>query len=709
MRFSSYALPALAANLVAALPAPQDIDLDMVIAAPDPTYTETLGLTAQVVTYDTTAIAAAATAAASSVAIDVTDVLDGTAIVSKRAEATPTAAHNDKRELGARGAACTALPTGVAAYALSADTASDFRANASFASIASNAPVPSGYISTVVNAGGANSAYGYLGYSNLASYDTNACAAKCSKTIGCMAFNIYFERDPSVDPGTGDSGCANPSSVVYAKCALWGGPLSNDNAVNKGQMRNQFEVAVAGSNAYQNNSLTIPAGYSLKAAYNNVAINAPYDFQGYNTFMGSTIFTQGPFNIQLCADYCSAQTKYNVANPASDGTPPKSCSFFNTYMLYKNSASNPQGQYCSIYTEVWSDAYSTNSGQYRGSDRYFVGYSYTFFNSSSQGTSPKVGDKNGAIYQARQDMTYFPSQLTSTFQPYCSSLLGYTPLVATTTPSATFTPFATATATVTVTAQAKRKRDDETTNLPSDLIIPWPTSVPINFEKRAASTPDVLTKYPAAVQSGACSLVITQATSASTTTAATVTVTVPTQTTFATSTATIAAAAAAAAAPSGSLKIQGGTYDGLFVMNAPGRVNPRVSVYLVTNDVTKATLFTLDSSSRLSSGSGRAAFMNSASSSSGSNAHSDAFVEFSFADAEVPKGVTGPQSVPGARYPVCNFASGSLSCAAGNGDSRHILQICPNWPDQSYGTGPYLTLNGIEISGCETVKIIQIQ
>ena len=163
MRFSSYALPALAANLAAALPRPQDIDLDMVEAAPDPTYTQTLGLTAQVVTYDTTAILAEATAAATVTSVAVDDVLDGTAIVSKR-DATPTPTTNDKRDIDivARGAACTALPTGIASYALSADTASDFRANGSWASMASQAPVPSGYVNTVVNAGGANSGYGYL-------------------------------------------------------------------------------------------------------------------------------------------------------------------------------------------------------------------------------------------------------------------------------------------------------------------------------------------------------------------------------------------------------------------------------------------------------------------------------------------------------------------------------------------------------------------
>ncbi|KAG9550478.1 hypothetical protein KCU71_g15764, partial [Aureobasidium melanogenum] len=683
MRFSSYALPALAAKLAAALPAPQDINIDMVIAAPDPTYTESLGLTAQVVTYDTTAIAAAATAAVSSVSVAVTDVLDGTAVVS----ATPTAASNDKRELGARGAACTALPTGVASYALSVDTASAFRANGSYASIASNAPVPSGYVSTVVNAGGANSGYGYLGYSNLASYDTNACAAKCSKTVGCMAFNIYFERDPSVDPGTGNSGCANPSSVVYAKCALWGGPLNSDNAVNKGQMRNQFEIAVAGSNAYQNNSLTIPAGYSLKGAYNNVAINAPYDVQGYNSYIFSTIFTDGPFNIQLCADYCSAQTKYNLANPAKDGTPPKQCNFFNTYMLYKNTASNPQGQYCAIYTETWDSSFAVNSGQMRGSDRYFVGYSYTFFNSSSPGIAPKVGDTNGAVYQARQDMTYFPSQLTATFQPYCSNLLGYTALVATTTPSATFTPFTTATATVTVTAQAKRKRDDQT----ESPLIPRPTDLTTYLQKRAAPTytPDALTKYPTGIQSAACSLIVTQVTSTSTTTAATVTVTASTQTTFVTSTAT-------AAATPFLLQISGGTHDGTYFVADTSKYG--VAPFASTQDKTQATRFSITSAGHLSSGEDVEACLDI--SYPTSDAFSNLFVMLTSVTA------AGRLSCS---YPVCSIATGTLQCAADPGSStpRNVLQVCNlGGLSEFTGSSPYLALNPSPISGCDTVNIV---
>jgi hypothetical protein len=64
---------------------------------------------------------------------------------------------------------------------------------------------------------------------------------------------------------------------------LWGGPLNKDNAVNTGQPRNKFDVAVAGSNAYQNPNLKVPDGFTLTGVPEKAAINAPYDKQGYNT------------------------------------------------------------------------------------------------------------------------------------------------------------------------------------------------------------------------------------------------------------------------------------------------------------------------------------------------------------------------------------------------------------------------------------------
>lgn len=136
MRFSSYALPALAANLVAALPRPQEIDLDMVLAAPDPSFTQDPTATAQTVAYDTASVLAEATAVITSVSVEISDVLSATAIVSNLKRAAPTTCVPQP-------AGATSAPT----YTPGPDTdnASAFLANPYYASIASAAAAPSGY------------------------------------------------------------------------------------------------------------------------------------------------------------------------------------------------------------------------------------------------------------------------------------------------------------------------------------------------------------------------------------------------------------------------------------------------------------------------------------------------------------------------------------------------------------------------------------
>lgn len=123
------------AALAVAMPAarPQEINVKMVLAAPEAvTYDPAIGATAQVVSYDYTSLIAQATAPATSVASDVA--------------ATATA-------IAKRGAACTSLAPGASgAPTYSPDTPAAFASNPDFASIASSAPVPNGYINTYTNA-----------------------------------------------------------------------------------------------------------------------------------------------------------------------------------------------------------------------------------------------------------------------------------------------------------------------------------------------------------------------------------------------------------------------------------------------------------------------------------------------------------------------------------------------------------------------------
>jgi len=303
----SFVLGTAVVCLAFAAPAPQDIDFDLADAVPNPSYTTTLS----VVTYDATAILDSALPQITSSA---TDTLPAT-----------TDGVNNK----VKRTACASQPTGAGPIP-SPDSPSAFLAYAKFSASATNAPTPSGYSQTYKNLRGASNAYGYMGYSTLSTYDSTACAAKCNKVTGCMALNIFFERDPILDPGTGSSGCRNPASTTNIKCVLWGGPVSSDNAVNVGQWQNQFQIVIAGSNGYVNNTLVEPAGYNIPLNLGDTAINAPYDVNGFDSYMGSAIFSSGPFNSSLCAAACSQKSAYNVAHPPTDGSPVATCQFFNS-------------------------------------------------------------------------------------------------------------------------------------------------------------------------------------------------------------------------------------------------------------------------------------------------------------------------------------------------------------------------------------------
>ncbi|KAI5212560.1 hypothetical protein E4T38_00598 [Aureobasidium subglaciale] len=552
MRFSSYALPALAAHLAAALPRPQDIDLDMVLAAPDPTYSQDIGATAQTITVDPQALIASATAAVSSVSVAVSDVLSQTAVVnSKRAAASPTT--------------CASQPAGASSaptYAADVDNVSNFRANTYYSSVAAAAPTPTGYTQSFQAQTASNNAFGYMGFDTFDDYDVNTCATRCNVKYGCVSFNIYFERDPSVNPD--DSSCSDPRSVTMIKCVYWGGQVTQENAQNTGQPRGKFIVAIAGSNGYVSTQISTPAGYQIGVPYGKFAINAPYDAQGYNTvseqdwlsktpadsrqYMGAKIFT-GTWDVSQCSNYCDAQTKYNLATAPKDGTPAKVCKFFNTYLLQAKLANGtivPQGQYCSLYTEAWPIKYAVNGGQWRGQDQYTVDYSFGYAKTaSSSDVDPTLGDANGAKYQAVADIKW------SSLQPFCSSFLSYsTPLV--TVATTTFvTPVATSTVYSISTVAAMRKRaggasptaglttdasagiavliDDKNTTwyLPQSQ---GNVNAPIQKRTASLAIPGGLSKYPTTVIRSACEMQATPVTATSTITSA-VTLTTATSTT----------------------------------------------------------------------------------------------------------------------------------------------------------------------------------
>lgn len=200
--------------------------------------------------------------------------------------------------------------------------------------------------------------------------------------------------------------------------------------------------------------------------------------------MGARIFTS-TWEVATCAAYCDSQTAYNKATAPTDGTPYKICNFFNTYVLTEYMANGtvvPQGQYCSLYTEAWNSTYAVNGGQWWGDNQYLVSYSFGY-PKLNPGIDPSVGDAVGAEHQAVADIEW------ASLQPFCSSYLGYTAQTMTVTTTTTSTLGATSTMPQTSAVQ----------NQPT-----------VQKQKRALSTPDVLTKYPATIVSSACQLQATQ-------------------------------------------------------------------------------------------------------------------------------------------------------------------------------------------------------
>ncbi|KAI9861299.1 MAG: hypothetical protein M1824_002506 [Vezdaea acicularis] len=346
MRTTAFVLSAFAA-LAAAAPraAPQDLDYDAIDAMATPTATgPPVGVASDSVPVNTQSMAALASAS----------IL-----------ADPT--YRIKRDVEKRGVndPCSPQPSSASPPSGANDTPPDFLAEPNFASTASNAPVPAGYTNVFTNLQGSTGQDGYLGYKLLKNYDPYQCQQYCDQTTGCVAFNLYLERDPSLAPA---DACTNPAADTNVKCSIWGLPISAASAGNQGQYRSQFQVVITASNGY-----TKDPNPPACANYNGPtplggAINAPL-LNGVNTYMRSVIYN-GAFNPCQCTAACDAQTAYNSRHGG------KSCTFTNAYVLSKNGVA--QGTYCALYTNSWDPSYATNEGQTRGSDYYTVSDSYSY-------------------------------------------------------------------------------------------------------------------------------------------------------------------------------------------------------------------------------------------------------------------------------------------------------------------------------------------
>lgn len=363
MRYSSL-LPALASLALAQDPVavadnpdptPDALPLDDLRDIPVPTYTVATGVTAQDIPYATSSAIAVVVSEVAATPLSVfpaaTDVPINSAGDSgsgsdENASSNVIVNTGSKLKRGLTGTVrqprykrgdCSKQPTIANTYNVDVSSSDAFIADASIADVADNARTPAGYYQNFKNKQSANSAMNYLGYYVLpsAEYDTQWCADKCDAKAGCLSFNIYFERDPTIDPG---ASCPNPDAFANIKCSLWGTGLDEKTLTNPGQWREKFWVAIAGSNAYTSYKLGGPIdGWTGPQDLGNAAMNAPlWDCENKWSYLGYKLLQAGSVDPNLCAAACDAQTAYNKAHPTA--TDPYACNAFGSYILTKKNS-----------------------------------------------------------------------------------------------------------------------------------------------------------------------------------------------------------------------------------------------------------------------------------------------------------------------------------------------------------------------------------
>nr|POF04440.1 hypothetical protein CFP56_55921 [Quercus suber] len=226
------------------------------------------------------------------------------------------------------------------------DSAAAFLAYSPLHSLAQAAPsdVPSlegnQYTQVFKDLNASVSAQSYLGLYTLQDYDVAACAAKCDGTKLCTSFNMFAERDPSLNPSKNDSTaptvwgyyCPNPPSMTSFRCTLWGSSIDATAATNTGQWREDFQVVVTASNGYDKTNDTVPLDPSSPPSTETSAIST-IATSSMSSTTSSTINMSNPVTTTTTASTVgsSASTAAgSSASPSSDATRSSALSFSTT-------------------------------------------------------------------------------------------------------------------------------------------------------------------------------------------------------------------------------------------------------------------------------------------------------------------------------------------------------------------------------------------
>lgn len=328
----SLLLPAFI-GLAYAAPSPQEIALDDIEDLLAPSFV-------------TPAVAIASQTAS------VLPVADQISAASSAISVSPPSASSSTASVEKRDGTCQPYTPG-SGPVISPDTVEAFLCNKQLWEESATAPTPNGYQEAFTGLNGSLSALNYMGLYTLTSYDTLGCASKCDQASGCVAFNMYAERDPSLDAN--NANCPNPPSTINYKCTLWGAPVCDDEATNYGQYRAHFQVVITASNAY--NKVAPPAPIECFSGPTELggAINTPTNTGSYMGYKYYPFSQDQGYTPQTCAAACQSTTQYNQKHPDSTGFY-QSCIQFNSYILSKNGT--PLGLYCSMYNETWGPSYA---------------------------------------------------------------------------------------------------------------------------------------------------------------------------------------------------------------------------------------------------------------------------------------------------------------------------------------------------------------
>ncbi|THX00725.1 hypothetical protein D6D13_09354 [Aureobasidium pullulans] len=359
-------LIAAAAALAVASPVahPQIFDLeDLESIDAAPAVTAPAGVGIETVTYD---VAAATASVFAEVASDVTPDIE---------TAAGTTSSVLKRD------ACSPEPQSPYTYTTSTNTDVAFLNDNTYSDAANSAGTPEGWNPTFKNLKGSVSTSAYLGYVSYPSYNPDVCAAECLKRTGCLSFNIFFERNPIVDPSPAGGNCPQPDSQTALKCTFWGVPIEKESAVNVGQYRNDYHVVISGSNGYKISKPSKPLSGLTDTTLENCAIQ-----ETCGSYLTIKTFNDGkPYDPNRCNAACAAIT----AESLKAKKPERTCQYFTSYMQMKNGL--PQFQACAIYSASWTPSVCKNTGYTSNGNVYTIDYSYSYSNTSIPGTCSYKG------------------------------------------------------------------------------------------------------------------------------------------------------------------------------------------------------------------------------------------------------------------------------------------------------------------------------